>query len=99
MTINTDKILHAAGLAKLHLGKEDMHAFVPRLVAVFNWIEQLQSVNTQGVEPLVNPMEDMAVQNRELRVDRVTDGNCAAEILSGAPSQEFNMFKVPKVVE
>jgi len=99
MTVQRDEILKAAKLAKISIPPKDMDFFLSRIATVFNWVEQLQSLDVKGVEPLVNPMEDMGSQCRVLRSDVVTDGEIAKEILSNAPASAHDMFQVPKVIE
>ena len=57
--------------------------------------EELQAVNTDGVEPL------SSVSNQALpwRKDEVTDGNIQKEVLANAPNQQYGCFAVPKVIE
>ena len=65
------------------------------LNAILGFVEQLDEVNIDGVEPLTSVVE----QTMKKRVDGVTDGNKAADIVKNAPASEDNFFMVPKVVE
>ena len=62
---------------------------------MLDFVEQLQEVNVEGVEPMtsVTPMK------MKMRADNVTDGNDAEAILKNAPASEDDLFLVPKVVE
>ena len=55
----------------------------------------MQSVNTDGVEPLSNPLE----MTQRLREDVVTEGNHREEFLANAPQTEAGLFLVPKVID
>ena len=72
---------------------------MPQLQAELNgilgWIEQLNEVNVEGVEPLTGGAQ-MALK---LRDDVVTDGGIAEQVLANAPDRAGEFFAVPKVVE
>ena len=62
---------------------------------VINWIEKLNEVNTDNIEPMIN------VHNEPLHLnaDEVSDGNIADDVLKNAPKQIYGYFAVPKVIE
>ncbi len=60
-----------------------------------NWVEELDEVNTDNVEPLVS----VNSESLTLRQDEVTAGHICEEILANAPVKEYGYFVVPKVVE
>jgi len=62
---------------------------------ILSWVEQLQEVDIQGVEP----MTSVVAQKLKMRDDVVTAGGDAAAIVANAPQSEDNFFVVPKVVE
>jgi aspartyl-tRNA(Asn)/glutamyl-tRNA(Gln) amidotransferase subunit C len=68
------------------------------LNGILGWIEQLQGVNTEGVEPMAGgaPRGEPAMRQR---ADAVTDGGIAAQVLANAPDRAQDYFAVPKVVE
>ena len=65
------------------------------LIKILSWIEQLNEVDTDNVEPLVS-VNDSHISCRE---DKVTEGNQSAAVLANAPQAEYGYFVVPKVVE
>lgn len=65
------------------------------LNAILGFVEQLQEVDVDGVEPMTS-VTPMAMKKRQ---DVVTDGDRAADIVANAPASEENFFLVPKVVE
>ena len=60
-----------------------------------SWIEELNEVNTDNVEPLIS-VNDTTLR---LRDDEITDGGCQEAVLANAPDKEYDYFAVPKVVE
>jgi len=65
------------------------------LNGILGWIEQLNEVNVDGVEPLTGGAQ-MALRLRE---DVVTDGGIAEQVLANAPDRAGDFYAVPKVVE
>jgi len=84
-----------ARLARLHLPADAEDRAIQELSNAMKWIDQLQAVNTDGIEPLASIM-DITLP---LRADSVTDGNCVDKILANAPEALEGFFVVPKIVE
>ena len=99
MTVKTSDIERAARLSSLEISREDHDLFVTRIGRVFEWVETLQEINTEGVEPLANPMENFPDLQQGMYPDCPETTNLQKEILSNAPSAEHTMFKVNKVIE
>lgn len=95
MSVNADQVRHVARLARLALGDEEIGRMVPELNNILKWVEQLEEVDTQGIEPLTAVIENQL----RLRDDVVDDGNCRDEILKNAPDAQHGFFAVPKVIE
>lgn len=92
----TDKdVKKIAKLARIRLSDEDVAHYGKEINGILKWIEQLQEVNTDGVEPLAS------VSNQPLpwRKDEVTDGNIQEQVLKNAPNASYGCFAVPKVIE
>jgi aspartyl-tRNA(Asn)/glutamyl-tRNA(Gln) amidotransferase subunit C len=95
MSVSPEQVRHIAKLARIAMSDEEIERLVPELNNILGWVEQLEEVNTDGVEPLT-----AVVTNRlRLREDKVTDGDCRDEILANAPVAEHGFFAVPKVIE
>jgi aspartyl-tRNA(Asn)/glutamyl-tRNA(Gln) amidotransferase subunit C len=62
---------------------------------IFNFIEKLNEVNTDKVEPLSSIL-DHSLRSRK---DEVNDGDIRDKILENAPNKNENFFIVPKVIE
>jgi aspartyl-tRNA(Asn)/glutamyl-tRNA(Gln) amidotransferase subunit C len=77
------------------LDETESAALQAELNGILGWIEQLQAVNTDGVEPMAGG----GPQALRLREDAVTDGGQASQVLANAPDREGEYFGVPKVVE
>jgi aspartyl-tRNA(Asn)/glutamyl-tRNA(Gln) amidotransferase subunit C len=95
VTIDPVTIRRIAKLARLHVAEGDVTRLQGELGSILGWIEQLNEVNVEGVEPLTGAMQ-MALKMRD---DVVTDGGIAEQILANAPERAENFFAVPKVVE
>ena len=70
-------------------------ALVPELNQILGWVEQLATVDTEGVEPLTAVIE----QKLRLRDDVVDDGDVRDKVLLNAPDAQHGFFAVPKVIE
>lgn len=84
-----------AYLARLDMPEDNLEPLAQEISGIMTWIEQLNSVNTEGVEPQAN-VSDIVLK---LRQDEVTDGNCAKKVLANAPDSTQGFFVVPKVVD
>lgn len=96
MTIEEKDVRKAARLARLALPEERVAPMVRELGAIMAWIEQLQEVDVEGVEPMTSAVGGLTLP---LRDDVVTDGGDPARVLKNAPKSEDGFFVVPKVVE
>lgn len=95
MSINTETARKVAHLARIAVKEEDLPALAGELSAVLAFMEQLNEVNVDGVEPMTS-VTPMRLARRK---DVVTDGNIQKEVLANAPDAREGFFAVPKVVE
>lgn len=95
MAVDSKTVQKVALLAKLRVDDDKVEATKDEFNKILQWIEQLDEVDTNGIEPLVSVNEEHLV----CREDEVTDGNIKDEVLANAPMSEFGYFAVPKVVE
>lgn len=95
MAVDNETVKKVAFLSRLKVESDKIDATKDEFNQILAWIEELNEIPTDDVEPMI------AVNNIELRrrEDVVTDGHCRDEILSNAPSAEYDYFAVPKVVE
>ncbi len=95
MSIDQKTIAKIASLARIKIPAEEQASMAKDLTAILNWVDQLNEVDTSGVEPLSSVNDS----HLRMRADIVDDGNKAQEILSNAPAKTAGFFTVPKVVE
>jgi len=95
MAIDVAAVKKVASLAKLRVPDERLAPLADELSGILAWIEQLNEVDTEGVEPMTSAV---AVK-LPLREDIVSDGGDTERVLSNAPRREKNFFVVPKVIE
>ncbi|EYD72710.1 Asp-tRNA(Asn)/Glu-tRNA(Gln) amidotransferase subunit GatC [Limimaricola hongkongensis] len=95
MSIDTDTARRVAKLARIRVEDEALPALASEFNTILGFIEQLQEVDVDGVEPMtgVTPM------HLKRRDDVVTDGSQPEKVLANAPDAREGFFAVPKVVE
>lgn len=94
MPVSLKDVEHIARLARLEFSDEEKAALVHQLNEILKYVEQLNSVDTEHVEPLSHVGE---MKNR-LREDKVRPGLSTDEALQNAPAKTDKFFKVPKVI-
>ncbi|HEY4251715.1 MAG TPA: Asp-tRNA(Asn)/Glu-tRNA(Gln) amidotransferase subunit GatC [Roseomonas sp.] len=98
MSLDTATVRRVASLARLHVDDAEVTKLQAELNGILGWIEQLQAVNTDGVEPMAGGAVDAGGTLRQ-RDDVITDGGIPERVLANAPDREGEYFGVPKVVE
>jgi aspartyl-tRNA(Asn)/glutamyl-tRNA(Gln) amidotransferase subunit C len=102
MALTESDVTRIAQLARLHLNPDEAGALQSELNEVMHLIEQLQSINTTGVEPLAHPLSAIADIDLRLRDDEALPTNDEArrdELMKNAPARESGVFLVPRVIE
>ena len=95
MSIATDTARRVAKLARIRVEEEALPARAAECNTLLGFIEQLQEVDVEGVEPMTG-VTPMHLKRRE---DVVTDGSQQDKVLANAPDAREGFFAVPKVVE
>lgn len=95
MKIDNEVILNIAELAQLEVKDEMINQYADKMTAMLNLIEEMQSVNTDNIEPVSNPLD--AVQT--MREDKVTEKDLRDEYQAIAPEVDSGLYLVPRVVE
>lgn len=95
MAIDNETVKRVAFLSRLKVEDNKIEATKEEFNKILNWIEELNEVNTDNVEPLIS-VNDTTLR---LRDDEITDGGCQEAVLANAPDKEYDYFAVPKVVE
>jgi aspartyl-tRNA(Asn)/glutamyl-tRNA(Gln) amidotransferase subunit C len=95
MAVDAATTRRIAHLARIAVKDEEVAHLTGEINAVLAFVEQLEEVDVEGVEPMtsVTPMQ------MKKRPDVVTDGGKADDIVRNAPATEDHFFLVPKVVE
>ena len=95
MAIDAATVRRVAHLARIKTPEDRLEPLAQELNGILNWIEQLNEVDVDGVEPMTSNV----AQTMRLRDDVVSDGNKIDQVLSNAPKSADGFFVVPKVVE
>jgi len=95
MKLSYQEVRHIAWLARLGLGEEEVERFSLQLSNILQNFEILQQLDTSNVPPATRtiPLQNV------FRKDAVTESYSPADILSNAPRQEGNCFKVQAILE
>ena len=95
MSIDTTTAARVAKLARIKVEDAELPALANEFSAILGFIEQLNEVDVEGVEP----MTSVTPQRLKRRTDVVTDGDQPQAVLKNAPDAREGFFAVPKVVE
>ena len=99
MELQPDDLKRLAGLARIAVTDDDVSALRTQLNGIFGLIDELQAVDTTGIEPLSHPLDVVRHTSQRLREDRVTELDNRGANLANAPAQENGLFLVPKVLD
>ncbi|SDW73266.1 Asp-tRNA(Asn)/Glu-tRNA(Gln) amidotransferase subunit GatC [Roseicitreum antarcticum] len=94
-SIDTETARRVAKLSRIAVPDAALPALAQELSNILNFMEQLNEVDVDGIEPMTS-VTPMRLVRRE---DVVTDGNQQAKVLANAPDAREGFFAVPKVVE
>ncbi|HBQ86875.1 MAG TPA: Asp-tRNA(Asn)/Glu-tRNA(Gln) amidotransferase subunit GatB [Syntrophomonas sp.] len=94
MALTIKEVEHVALLARLSLSDEEKALFSRQLSSILEYVDQLNELDTDDVEPLTHILPVFNV----FREDVVRPGSVREEILSNAPLLEENQYKVPKIM-
>ena len=95
MKLNTNTINKIAKLARIRLSEKEADEFLKDINSILDWVEQLNEVNTDKIDPLTNISSSALTKRR----DENQDINSSDEILQNSPDKLEGYFAVPKVVE
>lgn len=93
--ITKEDIKKISRLAKIEVAEEEYEEMSKQLTRITSWVETLNEVNTDNVEPMVNVFNNPLV----LHQDKIDDGDIAKEILQNSKEAKYDYFTVPKVIE
>ena len=95
MALDKTEIEKIAHLARLHIGESETEEVATRITDILVLIDQMQSVDTEAVEPLAHPLDLV----QRLRADEITEDNQRDSLQKLAPESEDGLYLVPKVLE
>ena len=95
MSLSNDQVGHIARLARIAVSASELEATRDKLNGIFGLIEQMQAVDTSGVEPMSHPQE----LYQRLRDDVVTETDQRDAFQRVAPATEAGLYLVPRVIE
>ncbi|MDR3536462.1 MAG: Asp-tRNA(Asn)/Glu-tRNA(Gln) amidotransferase subunit GatC [Acetobacteraceae bacterium] len=95
MSLDLATVRRIATLARIRVEENELAKLQGELNGILGWIEQLNEVNVEGIEPLTGGAQ-MALRMRD---DVVTDGGYPERVLGNAPERIGDFYAVPKVVE
>ena len=95
MSLTPEDISRIALLSRIELSPAEREATREQLNGILGFIEQLQAVDTTGIEPMAHAVDVV----QRLRPDGVTEVDRRAEFQAVAPETEAGLYLVPRVVE
>ena len=94
MSVTKKDVEYIAELARLKFKEEELESFTHQLNEILNYVDKLNELDTENVEPLSHPIENVNVfRNDELKKSITTK-----DALKNAPDRNDEFFKVPKVI-
>lgn len=95
MAFDKSEVEKVAQLARLHVSDAEADEVTSRITDILALIDQMQSIDTEGVEPLAHPLD----VTQPMREDKVTETDRRDELQELAPEKEDGLYLVPKVIE
>ena len=95
MKIDLKTIKHISKLSRISVDDEKAKKLAGDMNSIFDFIEKLNELDTNNVEPLTS----VAETTLKLRVDEVKSGNIREQVLKNSPDENEDFFVVPRVVE
>ena len=95
MSVSEDEVRKVSHLARLAILDKNVPIYAQKLSGILDMVDQLNAVDTTGVEPLANPLDSV----QRLREDVVTETNQRDKYQAIAPEVEQGLYLVPKVIE
>jgi len=95
MKISKDDVIKVSELARVEVKEEELDKFTEQLGNILEYIEQLNELDTNNVEPTSHVLDI----STPLREDKVVEWLNIEEVLQNAPESEDDFFVVPQVIE
>ena len=95
MSLDTAQVKKIAHLARLQISADEAAHYALELSRILGLIEQMNAVDTEGVQPMAHPSESPL----RLRADEVSEADRRTKFQASAPAVEAGLYLVPKVIE
>lgn len=95
MSLKPEDVKRVAHLARIAIDEQDIAGYAKGLSEILALVEQMNSVDTEGVTPMAHPMET----SQRLREDEVTEVDQRERFQRIAPLTQDGLYLVPKVIE
>ena len=95
MKIDKESLKKIAHLARLEVKPEEEASLLSSMDSVLSWMEQLNEIDTEGVEPLTHIMDETNIWRDDVSSNTLS----RSEALANAPSKNDTYIMVPKVIE
>lgn len=92
--VDAKVIKHVAKLAKLEIPDSELDKYTEQLLKVLNQFEEIRNINTEGVEPLITPVE----LEGYLREDVCHQSLSVEAVMENSPEKTGHLFTVPPVI-
>ncbi|MGO4332819.1 Asp-tRNA(Asn)/Glu-tRNA(Gln) amidotransferase subunit GatC [Cupriavidus sp. 2TAF22] len=99
MALDLSDVKRIAHLARIEINDDEAGHTLVQLNQFFSLVEQMQAVDTTGVEPLAHPLSTVREMSQRLRDDAVTETDRRDDYQRPAPATEGGLYLVPKVIE
>src|SRR6185369_1515345 len=99
MSLDLEQIRRIARLARIAVSEAEAVQAATELNALLGLVEQLQAVDTTGIEPMAHALDALLPIAQRMREDRVTETDRRADFQGQAPAVEGGLYLVPRVVE
>lgn len=95
MAVSKEDVKHIADLAKLKIEDSELDEYLDHLNKIIEYVDKLNELDTNNIEPLINPVEGSNV----FRGDIVKSSVSTEEALKNSPQKDDKYFKVPRVID
>ena len=99
MSLTPDQLQRIALLARIDVAPAEAPGVTERLNRVLGLIDQLQAVDTRGIEPMSHALDALVTSGQRLRFDEVSEPDRREDFQESAPAVEQGLYLVPKVIE
>ena len=95
MTVDAQLIQHLAHLSRLSFTEEKEQAMIHDLIRMLSFVEKLNEVDTEGVEPLIYMVDEVNVLRDDVAIQEISH----ADALKNSARHDSDYFRVPRFVE